>query len=32
MAKIVRGMKAKGYAVDDIAEITGLTEEEIKGL
>ena len=32
MAKIVRGMKAKGYAVDDIAEITGLTEEEIKGI
>lgn len=30
MAKIVCGMKAKGYAVDDIAEITGLTEEEIK--
>ena len=30
MAKIVRSMKAKGYAVDDIAEITGLTEEEIK--
>ena len=22
----------KGYAVDDIAEITGLTEEEIKGI
>jgi len=22
----------KGYAVGDIAEITGLTEEEIKGL
>ena len=32
MAKIVRGMKAKGYAVSDIAEITGLTEEEIKGI
>lgn len=32
MAKIVRGMKAKGYAVDDIAEITGLTEAEIKGI
>ena len=32
MAKIIRGMKAKGYAVDDIAEITGLTEEEIKGI
>ena len=29
MAKIVRGMKAKGYAVGDIAEITGLAEEEI---
>ena len=32
MAKIIRGMKAKGYAVDDIAEIMGLTEEEIKGI
>ena len=32
MAKVVRGMKAKGYTVDDIAEITGLTEKEIKGL
>ena len=32
MAKIVRSMKAKGYAVGDIAEITGFTEEEIKGL
>lgn len=29
MAKIVRSMKAKGYAVGDIAEITGLAEEEI---
>ena len=27
-----RKMKAKGYAVEDIAEITGLTAEEIKGL
>ena len=27
-----RRMKAKGYAVEDIAEITGLTDEEIKGL
>lgn len=25
-------MKAKGYAVGDIAEITGLTAEEIAGL
>lgn len=25
-------MKAKGYAVKDIAEITGLTAEEIEGL
>ena len=24
--------RAKGYAVSDIGEITGLTEEEIKGL
>ena len=27
-----RRMKAKGYAVGDIAEITGLTVEEIEGL
>ena len=27
-----RRMKAKGYAVEDIAEITGLTAEEIEGL
>ena len=27
-----RRMKVKGYAVEDIAEITGLTAEEIKGL
>ena len=27
-----RKMKAKGYAVEDIAEITGLTAEEIEGL
>ncbi len=32
MAKVARNMKAKGYAVGDIVEITGLTEEEIKGL
>ena len=32
MAKIARSMKAKGYAVADIAEITGLTEGEIKQL
>ena len=27
-----RRMKTKGYAVEDIAEITGLTAEEIEGL
>ena len=27
-----RRMKAKGYAIEDIAEITGLTAEEIKAL
>jgi len=27
-----RRMKAKGYNVEDIAEITGLTAEEIEGL
>ena len=27
-----RKMKTKGYAVEDIAEITGLTAEEIEGL
>lgn len=27
-----RRMKAKGFAVTDIAEITGLTTEEIEGL
>ena len=27
-----RKMKAKGYKADDIAEITGLTEEEIEAL
>lgn len=32
IAKVARNMKAKGYAVGDIVEITGLTEEEIKGL
>jgi hypothetical protein len=32
MANIARRMKAKDYSVDDIAEITGLTAEEIEGL
>ena len=32
LAKIARRMKAKGFAVADIAEITGLTAEEIEGL
>lgn len=32
VAKVARNMKAKGYAIGDIVEITGLTEEEIKGL
>lgn len=32
VAKVARNMKAKGYAVGDIVEITGLTEEEIRGL
>ena len=27
-----RRMKAKDYAIEDIAEITGLTAEEIEGL
>jgi len=27
-----RKMKSKGYAVEDIAEITGLTAEEIEAL
>ena len=31
-AESARRMKAKGYAVGDIAEITGLTVEEIEGL
>ena len=31
-AKSARKMKAKGYAVQDIAEITGLTAEEIEAL
>ena len=31
MAKVARNMKAKGYAIGDIVEITGL-KEEIKGL
>jgi predicted transposase/invertase (TIGR01784 family) len=30
--KYARRMKAKGYAVEDIAEITGLTVEEIERL
>ena len=30
--QIARRMKAKGYAVEDIAEITGLTAEEIEKL
>ena len=29
---IARKMKAKGYPTDDIAEITGLTKEEIENL
>lgn len=32
MVKLARKMKAKGYPVTDIAEITGLSEEEIKKL
>jgi uncharacterized protein with HEPN domain len=32
MIETVRRMKAKGYTVEDIAEITGLTAEEIEGL
>ena len=32
IVKAARKMKAKGYAVEDIAEITGLTTEEIEGL
>jgi len=32
IVKAVRKMKAKGYPVEDIAEITGLTAEEIAGL
>ena len=31
-ADTARKMKAKGYAAEDIAEITGLTTEQIKGL
>ena len=31
-ADTARRMKAKGYAAEDIAEITGLTVEEIEGL
>ena len=30
--QIARRMKAKGYAVEDVAEITGLTAEEIEKL
>ena len=32
MVRTARRMKAKNYAVDDIAEITGLTAEEIEGM
>ena len=32
MVRTARRMKAKNYAVDDIAEITGLTAEEIEAL
>jgi len=32
IVKAARKMKAKGYPVEDIAEITGLTAEEIEGL
>ena len=32
MVRTARRMKAKNYAVEDIAEITGLTVEEIEGL
>jgi len=32
IVKAARKMKAKGYPVGDIAEITGLTAEEIEGL
>lgn len=32
VVKLARKMKAKGYPVTDIAEITGLSEEEIKKL
>ena len=31
-AESVRRMKAKGYAITDIIEITGLTAEEIEAL
>ena len=30
IVKVALRMKAKGYAVEDIAEITGLTAEEIE--
>ena len=32
MIETARRMKAKGYTIEDIAEITGLTAEEIEGL
>jgi len=32
LVKAARKMKAKGYPVEDIVEITGLTAEEIEGL
>jgi uncharacterized protein YjcR len=32
MLKLARKMKAKGYPVADIAEITGLSEKEIERL
>ena len=32
MLNAARKMKAKGYSIEDIAEITGLTAEEIEGL
>lgn len=32
LVKAARKMKAKGYAIEDVAEIIGLTTEEIEGL
>ena len=29
---LMRDMKAKGYAIHDIAEVTGLSEEDIERL